>query len=549
MNIKIVICFIIIVFLPVASAVTAEVWAAKYSGFIKSNQSISFENYIIKAKALDNTKSAVTVYKNQVIVETRDYNINEFKKYDAIGVTLLGIKGDYSWISISKLENKDIWRPLARAQLKWGESYSIENYNFSIDTFGSDSVNLIVSNISTAQTNMFSKDDFKDYGNLRIAVRDINRTGFVELEFFTNKTPAINAEMSTDKDEYFPNENVLVTINIASDDVQNIVGINVESNPLTEIKPDMFSITGITGTKSFQSQITRLPERSTISINANIETRDYLNNKYIVNVSKVINTMPVVSITKRVPEETDEENVNVMLQVYNSGTTMENVSVYETIPQEFNLKPLSWRIGIEPGNSTNLTYQVSPQKPGQYIFPPTITKWKVYSTSSKEMVMTVHMPYISMTKTAVIKTPYKSQTDVKLVISNIGDRKANVTVSDKVPPGYPVVSGNTTWSGFVEGGESTAITYSLQGNVESLPAADATYRDIRGAVRNAQSNIVEPKAKGISATVDKKENASTLNAEPYDIMSFMISSFIAIAGIIAGAALIAYLLTTLKRRK
>ncbi|HLE87969.1 MAG TPA: hypothetical protein VI727_09945, partial [Candidatus Brocadiaceae bacterium] len=380
-------------------------------------------------------------------------------------------------------------------------------------------------------------------------VRDINRTGFVELEFFTNKTPAINAEMSTDKDEYFPNENVLVTINIASDDVQNIVGINVESKPLTEIKPDMFSITGITGTKSFQSQITRLPERSTISINANIETRDYLNNKYIVNVSKVINTMPVVSITKRVPEETDEENVNVTLQVYNSGTTMENVSVYETIPEEFNLKPLSWRIGIEPGNSTNLTYQVSLQKPGQYIFPPTITKWKVYSTSSKEMVMTVHMPYISMTKTAVIKTPYKSQTDVKLVISNIGDRKANVTVSDKVPPGYPVVSGNTTWSGFVEGGESTAITYSLQGNVESLPAADASYRDIRGVVRNAQSNTVEPKAKGIGATVDKKEKASTLNAEPYDIMSFMISSFIAIAGIIAGAALIAYLLTTLKRRK
>lgn len=549
MNIKIVICFIIICFFPVASAVTAEVWAAKYSGFIKSNQSISFENYIIKATALDNTKATLTIYKNQVPVETGDFNVNEFKKYDAIGVTLLGIKGDYSWISISKLENKDIWKPLARAQLKWGESYSIENYNFSIDTFSSDSVNLIVSNISTAQTNMFSKDDFKDYGILRIAVRDINRTGFVELEFFTNKAPAINAEMSTDKDEYFPDENVLVTINIAGDDVQNIVGINVESNPLTEIKPDMFSINGITGRKSFQSHITSLPESSTITINANIETRDYLNNKYIVNVSKVISTTPVVSITKRVPAETDEENVNVTLQVYNSGTTMENVSVYETIPDEFNLKPLSWRIGIEPGTSTNLTYQISPQKPGQYIFPPATAKWKVYSTSSRPVVMAVRMPYISMTKTAVIKTPYKSQTDVKLVISNTGDRKANVTISDKVPTGYPVVGGKTTWSGFLEGGESTAITYSLQGNAESLPAADATYRDIRGAVRYAQSNIVEPKAKGINANVDKKENASTLNPEPFDIMSFMVSSFIAIAGIIAGATLIAYLLTTIKRRK
>ncbi len=549
MNIKIVICFIIICFLPAASAVTADVWAAKYSGFIKSNQSISFENYIIKATALDNTKATLTIYKNQVPVETRDFNANEFKKYDVIMVTLLGIKGDYSWISISKLENKDIWRPLTRARLNWGETYSIENYNFSIDTFGSDTVDLVVSNKSTAQTDVFFKDDFKDYGTLRIAVRDINRTGFIELEFFTNKAPVINAEMSTDKDEYFPDENVSITINITGDDVQNIVGIGVESNPLTEIKPDMFSITGIKGTKSFQSQIIRLPESSTITINANIETRDYFNNKYIVSVSKTINTTSVVSITKRVPAETDEENVNVTLQVYNSGTTMENVSVYETIPEEFNLKPLSWRIGIEPGTSTNLTYQISPQKPGQYIFPQATAKWKVYSTSSRRAVMAVHMPYIRMTKTAVTKGTIESQTDVKLVISNIGDRKANVTVSDKVPPGYPVVGGRTTWSGFVEGGENVDITYSLQGDVESLPAADATYRDIRGVVRYAQSNIVEPKTKGINANVDKKENASTLNPEPFDIMTFMVSSFIAIAGIIAGATLIAYLLTTIKRRK
>ncbi|MFA4934458.1 MAG: hypothetical protein WC568_01355 [Candidatus Methanoperedens sp.] len=548
MNIKIVICFIIICFLPVASASTADVWAAKQSGFIKSNQSLSFENYLVISKTLDNTRADVSIYKNNALVETREFNVNEFKKYDNIMITLLGIYGDYSWISMSKLETKDVFRPLSRTLLKWGETYTIEDYSLRIDTFGSDSVNLVISNKSAEQAGVFSKDDFKDYGLLRIAVREINRTGFVELEFFTNKAPAINAEMSTDKDEYFPDENVLVTINITSDDVQNIVGINVESNPLTEIKPDRFSITGVTGTKSFQSHITSLPERSTISINANIETRDYLNNKYIVNVIKVINTTPVVSITKRVPEETDEENVNVTLQVYNSGTTMENVSVYETVPEEFNLKPLSWRIGIEPGNSTNITYQVSPQKPGKYTFPPTIVKWKIYSTLSKEMVMTVHMPYISITKTAVTN---KSLTDVKLVISNIGDRKANVSVSDNIPPGYPAVYGKTTWSGFVEGGESAAITYSLQGIVNVLPDASGTYRDMRGVTRQVQSNVVEPEAKSINANTKKKESVSTpaLKTEPYGLISFMILSFIAIGGIIAGVTFAAYLFAKFKRRK
>ncbi len=548
MNIKIVTCFIIICLIPGASADTGEVWVAKYSGFIESDQSVSFENYLIKPKTLDDTKSAITVYRNQALIETRDFNVDDFKKYDNIRIYLLGIKGDYSWVSISKLQTKDVWRPLARTQLKWGDTYSIENYTFNIDTFESNSVNLIISNNSMVQTNTFSTNDSKDYEKLRIAVRDINRTGFIEFELFTNKAPEINADISTDKDEYFPNENVSVTINITSADVQNIVGINIESNPSTEIKPEVFSTTGFKGAKSFQSHITQLPESSAITINGNIEVRDYFNNKYIVNVSKVISTTHFVSIIKRVPEETDEENVNVTIQVYNSGTTMENVSVFETIPEEFNLKPLSWRIGIEPGESVNLTYQISPQKPGQYIFPPATAKWKVYSTSSKRAVMNMHMPYISMTKTALSN---KSQTDIELVISNTGDRPAKVNVSDNIPQGYSIVYGDAKWSKKLEGGESTAFQYSLQGNIETLPPADATYSDIHGIVRRVQSNAIEAgvkvKAKDVNVINDTK--APALKVETYDIVSFMISSFIAIAGIIAGVALTIYLINTLKRRK
>lgn len=548
MNIKIVICFIIICLIPAASADTGEVWVAKYSGFIESDQSVSFENYLIKPKTLDDTKSAITVYRNQALIETREFNVNDFKKYDNIRIYLLGIKGDYSWVSISKLQTKDVWRPLARTQLKWGDTYSIENYTFNIDTFESNSVNLIISNNSMVQTNTFSTNDSKDYEKLRIAVRDINRTGFIEFELFTSKAPEINADISTDKDEYFPNENVSVTINITSADVQNIVGINIESNPSTEIKPEVFSTTGFKGAKSFQSLITQLPEDSAITINVNIETHDYFNNKYIVSRSKIINTTPFVSIIKRVPEETDEENVNVTIQVYNSGTTMENVSVFETIPEEFNLKPLSWRIGIEPGESVNLTYEISPQKPGQYIFPPATAKWKVYSTSSKRAVMNMHMPYISMTKTALSN---KSQTDIELVISNTGDRPSKVNVSDNIPQGYSIVYGDAKWSKKLEGGESTAFQYSLQGNIETLPPADATYSDIHGIVRRVQSNAIEAgvkvKAKDVNVINDTK--APALKVETYDIVSFMISSFIAIAGIIAGVALTIYLINTLKRRK
>ncbi len=548
MNIKIVICFIIICFLPVASASTADVRAAKQSGFIKSSQSLSFENYFITSEVLDNTRAAVTVHKNNALVETREFNVNEFKKYDNIMITLLGIYGDYSWISISKPETKDVFRPLSRTLLKWGDTYTIEDYSLHIDTFGSDSVNLVISNKSAQQTGVFSSGDSNDYGTLRITMRDINKTGFIDLELFTSKAPEIKALVLTDKDEYFPDEPILVTINTSSDFAQNIMGVIIETNPPVKIQQNSFSATGITGTHSFQSQMTGQAANSTVTINAKIESRDYNNNAYIQTVSKDIFITPDVSLIKSAPADTDDENVTVQLFVYNSGLDNKSIHVSDNIPEELTAKKLDWDIQLGSKKSTTLVYSITPQKPGLYILPAAAAQWNGKTSMSRRVKMTMHMPAISMTKTAAGN---KSQTDVKLVISNNGDRPAQVKVSDKIPEGYSIVQGDTVWSGKLESGESATIMYSLQGIVNVLPAASGTYRDMRGVTRQVQSNVVEPKTKSINANTEKKEGVPTptLKTEPYGVISFMILSFIAIGGIIAGLTLVAYLFAKVKRKK
>ncbi len=206
MNIKIVICFIIISFLPVASlGATEKVWSAKSSGFIKIDESLDFENYHVKVTALNNTNSTLIVYKDSGLIEKKEFQVNEFKKYDDIGITLLGIIGDDSWIAFSRLENKDIWIPSGRTILKWGDTYSFEDYSIGIEAIGKDSVNLTVSrNKKTVNTDVFTKNGSKNYDNLRIVVMDINRTGFIDIEFFKYKIPTIKAKIITDKDEYFP---------------------------------------------------------------------------------------------------------------------------------------------------------------------------------------------------------------------------------------------------------------------------------------------------------------------------------------------------------
>src|SRR5659263_334765 len=160
MNIKVVICFIIIGFLPSASlGMTDMVWSARSSGFINSFESLAFENILVKAVVQNNTVSSLAIYKASTQIEIKEFKINEFKKYGAVGITLMGIYGNHSWITFSKSEEKIIWVSSGRATLKWGDTYSFENYSIGLESLGKDSVTLSISGKNTDSTDVFMKND------------------------------------------------------------------------------------------------------------------------------------------------------------------------------------------------------------------------------------------------------------------------------------------------------------------------------------------------------------------------------------------------------
>lgn len=523
-----------------ASAQTNDtVWTAKSTGYIKSGDTLRFENYVITSNILDDTKALISVAKNQDLIETSVFRINDFKKYDTTGITLLGIKGNYSFISVSRLENKDVWLPLERKILKWGDNYSINNYTMFIDTFASDPINLTIYNRTMTRTHVLSINDVYDLENLRIVLRDINRTGFIELEFLTNGLPPVKAEIITDKNEYFPDEKIKVIVNIINGSEYNILSLFLNSSSPVVIAPDLFSIRG-NSSASFSSQITQLPVNTTFAISANIETWDYFNRTSIITIRKDVQITHTVAIIKYVPSETDDENVSVRLYVRNSDLKNHSIHVHDNIPPELKAKELDWDIEIGAGNSTNLTYFIRPQKPVLYLLPQALVTWDGYSTVSKNVEMTMHMPYISINKTAETN---KSVTNVKLFMKNMGDRPAIVNMIDKKPDVYQLIGGSLEWSGKLEPGESYILKYSLKGRVESLPFASASYRDIRGIIRTARSNSIEP-ANPVS-TPD--ENRQTSKIEPSDIMKFMVQSFITITVIISAAFIIIYLYTKMKK--
>jgi len=540
MNIKIVICFIIIVFLSLAYPGAADiVWTAKSSGFINSNESLPFENFIVKAKVQNNT-SSLTIFKDSTLLDIKDFKVNELRQYNSIGITLMGINGNYSWITFSKLEEKTIWVPSGRATLKWGDTYSFENYSFVFESLGKDSVTLAISGKNTTVTDIFMKNETKDYDNMQLVVMEINRTGIIELEFFKYDIPKLRSEIITDKDEYDPDEIISVSINITGEKTLNLARIILNSTNSVVFKPPDFTATGINGTKSFTSKIEELPAGSIIILNAIIEVRDYNNIAYLTTISKEVSVKPYISIVKRIQEETDEEKVLVELVVYNSGLNPTFVHIRDNV-SETNPRQMDWDIELGPKKSSNVSYYITPRKPGTYQLPAATAQWNGKISSSNKATTTVHMPYIRMVKSAVNN---KGMTDVELEIMNVGDRSANVTVNDNKPRDYSIASGKATWSGFLDPGKVDYIRYTLTGNASSLPAADATYRDILGNIRQAQSNTVEIKKN----PEPKKAYSTPINAGQYEMMIFMISSFLVISGIIGSVAFIAYLITKTKMR-
>ena len=544
MVIRIIIVFIIICLFPIMSyAASDSVWVSKNAGFIKSNESIYFEDYFITSKIINNTTATIIVQKDDELIDTRDFIVNDFRTYGSIQVSLLGIKEDTSWISINKLENKDVWFSLSRRILKWGEKYSIDNYTIDINTIGIDSANLTIYDKNIAIMDTFRKDKLKKYGNLGISLRTINRTGFVELEFFSNESGSIKTEILIDKDEYFPDESINITLKTSNDLEQNIVGIFLDSYPHAEILRNKFSIGGSKGTKFLRSQMNQLPPNSTVTITAKVEQYDYYYNSYMTYVNKDVRIAPIVSIIKKIPSDIDNETVPVQLLVYNSGTSLKSVAIHDSIPKELGAKEMGWEIEVGPRNFTIINYSIIPPKPGHYLLPEATIKWDDQSSRSKKGEMTMHMPYIVMTKTM---KNINGQTEVFLLINNTGDRPAQVKVVDNIPRVSSLVSGVTEWEGQLEGGESTSIAYSLNGNINTFPEAEATYRDVTGVIRNARSNTIEPVI--IKSREDINENSNTSDTRAHEVLSFMVISFTTIGGIILSVTLIAYLLIRMKER-
>lgn len=211
-------------------------------------------------------------------------------------------------------------------------------------------------------------------------------------------------------------------------------------------------------------------------------------------VSKPIPWINSVVRVKRLP--TDEayidERVYILTEVINlKDITLENIHINETVPDGFIADPdiehTYWTINLRPKEKKSLSYSIRSLKPGTFLIPgmklsiehngvtPSI------QTNASEIV--IHGPYIDVNKSFVYHDMgTEGVLDVTLQVNNTGDRAAYVQLTDQIPEGCQLISGNLSKSKVMQPSDIWTLEYSLTVNSKGsivIPGVKVKFVDSR----------------------------------------------------------------------
>lgn len=238
----------------------------------------------------------------------------------------------------------------------------------------------------------------------------------------------------------------------------------------------------------------------------------------IANSSSVIKPIPWINSVirvKRLPakEAYIDERVYILTEVINlKDIPLQNIHINETVPYEFITDPYTdctdWTINLQPKDKRSIGYSIRALKPGTFLIPG--MKFSIeyngithsIKTNSSEIV--IHGPYIDINKSFIYQdTGTQGLLNITLLANNSGDRAAYVQLTDQLPEGSTLISGNLSKNQVMQPSDIWTLKYSVLLNSSGntvVPGAKVRFVDSRGyedsfesasQILKIEENIVE----------------------------------------------------------
>lgn len=206
-----------------------------------------------------------------------------------------------------------------------------------------------------------------------------------------------------------------------------------------------------------------------------------------------------------------DERAYFALEIINKKSiSFDQVTVSRNFPPELVLDPdedSMWNLSFDPYEKKTLEYSLKALKPGTYNITGPLIKvdyeGRTYSEQLNTSELIIHGPYINLSKSFSSDTvDLNGDVTFVLNITNEGDRAAHVTVSDQMPLGAVLLSGETGIRRVLPPEESISLNYSVRMNKAGdivVPPATVEFIDSKeyeGTVHSGKQliHVLDPDA-------------------------------------------------------
>ncbi|MBN2488986.1 MAG: hypothetical protein JXA98_08165 [Methanosarcinaceae archaeon] len=595
--------FIIILFMvPSAYAYDfrdEEIWVYQGSFDVGVGERADTGSYVIKIHEVNmegTPPSAVLlVYKNKVYKDSFfvDATVNNEQVYDEeFRIHVLDIVDGKVSFEMYMHDYERVWiLDVPKTTLITGEELNYGDYTFTVSGFGEDCVTLVMSNNGTVTENNYTTGDYrKIFDEILFRVVYINKEkkeAFVEI--YRQGRPDLELEIISDPDIYNPNEMIeydVVVKNNGTVPVRGIVLTASVSDGTVDQSVQNYYMIDTSEEYTFVVIVTPpvTPLGTNFTLKADVTGYDFGGRSYANSTSKETRVTSYMAIEKRLePGEISlnrmiygmQEALLVTLSVHNMADFQNIVNVHDELPDSFiplDVGSLEWPLVIDADSTGEITYKAVPTKTGNFTLCPATMEWEqdletYYALSSDDGKVCVHGAKIVAEKSLssnVIGT--KEDVDVTIIVTNEGDRDAEINILDRVPIGIRIIGGVDHWSGNLAAGSSKNIIYTIQTEKEgefSLPEVKVSFVDVDKIEGSSLSNSVRlyVTEKAIQSgaeiavmtetvtetgadteTIVSTDITSTAELTRWGVAGFMLSSFATLLCILTIAPVTAYLL-------
>ncbi len=570
-----------------------NIWVYQGSFEIGVGERADVGDHVIKVHMIDMTETPASatllVYRNKVYMDSFFVDPlanNEYVYDEVLLIKVLDIKDEKVFLEMYKQEYERVWiTDIEKTKLVSGEELTSGDYTIKIIGFSEDGAAVAISKDGTVVQDIYNTGFYKKYNDefmVKAIYLNLER-GEVFVETYRLGVPNIELSMTTEQDIYDPNipiEYDVVVKNSGTVPIRGIVLKTTVTDGRVEQPTQECYIIEPSFSQTFKVNVIppKSPLGTSFTINADVTGYDYKGETYSNSTTKDTRVSSYIAIEKSVePDELflnrmvygKQETAQINLTVHNMADFSTLVNVYDELPESFlpaDIESLKWTVILDPDSSIFISYQAMPTMTGSFTLSPASVEWikdgetYVAQYAGSQNVIDVHGARVVAEKLLSRNVLYVGEnTDVRIILTNIGDEDAEVSFSDTIPMGVKVTGGESEWSGSLGAGERKDFVYTMQSGEAgdtALPGVEVSFVDSHDNHGSAVSNTVNMYVDDLYSTdsqnsyLEQTSAISPTTQAPESDLSrwgaagFMVSSFITLMCVIAIVPITAYLLIT-----